>query len=258
MDADYHVHSSYSDGRHLPWMVQAAADVGLEGIGFADHANVSERSASKRAKRRYAFTLDLTYDRRRAAIEELAAQWDLEIYDAVEMDYHQDDEAAIEAFLDAAEFDYAVGSVHEIDGVNVHISDPFEDHSIAERRALVEEYFDRLEALIRSELFEIAAHPDIIERNEVFRGIPGTEQYRRIADAFADSRTIAEINAGRIDADYGRFHPKAEFLELLADHAVEITVGTDSHQPEDIRERVPPIRALLQDRGLGPTSPFDV
>lgn len=258
MDADYHVHSSYSDGRHLPWMVQAASDAGLAGVGFADHANVSERRDPTRAKRRYAFTLDLTYDRRRAAIEALEAEWDLEVYDAVEMDYHQDDEAAIESFLATADFDYAVGSVHEIDGVNVHMAAPFEDHSRAERRVVVEEYFDRLEALVRSELFEIAAHPDIIERNEVFRGIPGPEQYRRIADAFADSRTIAEINAGRIDADYGRFHPKAEFLELLIDRGVDVTVGTDAHQPAAIRERVPSIRAMLEDRGLEPTSPFDV
>lgn len=239
-------------------MVQAAADAGLEAIGFADHANVSERSAPTHAKRRYAFNLDLTYDRRRAAIETLRSEWDLEIYDAVEMDYHQDDETAIESFLETADFDYAVGSVHEIDGVNVHITGPFEDHSTAERRDVVEQYFDRLEALIRSELFEIAAHPDIIERNEVFRGIPGPDEYRPIADAFADSRTIAEINAGRIDADYGRFHPRAAFLEMLLDRGVDVTVGTDAHRPDAIRERVPSIRAMLEDRGIEPTSPFEV
>ena len=258
MDADYHVHSSYSDGRHLPWMVQAAADAGLDGIGFADHANVSERADPKRAKRRYAFNLDLTYDRRRAAIEALETEWDLDIYDAVEMDYHQDDEAAIESFLATADFDYAVGSVHEIDGVNVHMAGPFEEHSRSERRDIVEEYFDRLEALVRSELFEIAAHPDIIERNEVFRGMPGPAEYRRIAEAFAESRTIPEINAGRIDSDYGHFHPRTEFLEMLIDHGVEVTVGTDAHQPDAIRERVPSIRAMLEDRRLEPTSPFEV
>ena len=257
MDADYHVHSTYSDGRHLPWMIEAAVDAGLDGIGFADHANVSTRDRPHRAKLQYAFNLDLTYERRRAAIDLLREEYDIDIFDAVEMDYHPDDEAAIESFLDAADFQYAVGSVHEIQGVNVHVTDPFVDMSDAEKRGVVDQYFDRLEALIRSECFDIAAHPDIVERNEALRGIPGEEDYRRIAEAFADSRTVPEINAGRIDWEYGTFHPNPAFLDILLEYGVDFTVGSDSHRPEKIRDRVPAIRNLLDERGIEPVSPLE-
>lgn len=257
MDADYHVHSSYSDGRHLPWMIEAAIDAGLAGIGFADHANVSERHAAREAKLAYAFNLDITYERRREAIERLRDERDIEIYDAVEMDYHPADEAEIEAFLEAADFQYAIGSVHEIEGVNVHFPGPFEDRDDTEKRAVVDQYFDRLESLIRSELFEIAAHPDIIERNEALRGIPTTADYRRIAEAFVDSRTVPEINAGRVHREYGRFHPKSAFLEVLLEYDQPVTVGSDAHRPDALRDRVPTIEAMLEDRGLEPVSPLD-
>lgn len=258
MHADYHVHSSYSDGRHLSWMVEAASAAGLDAVGFADHANVSVRPGPSKARRAYAFNLDITYERRRQAIEELREEWDLAIYDAVEVDYHPADEREIDAFLEEADFEYTLGSVHEIRGVNVHFPGPFTDLEPAAKREIVDEYFDRLETMIRAEQFDVAAHPDIIERNEAFRGIPEESHYRRIAEAFDDSRTIPEINAGRINRDYGRFHPRAEFLEILLEYDVAITVGSDSHRPDALRERVPSIRGLLDDRGLDPISPRSI
>ncbi len=258
MRADFHAHTTYSDGSFLDWMVGAAADAGLSGIGLADHCNVSDRPAMRAHKLRYGYNLDLTYERRREAIETARGETDVEIYDAVEVDYHPTDQADIADFLAEAGFDYAIGSVHEVDGVNVHFPEPFRDRSGGERRAAVDGYFEDLAALVRSELFEIAAHPDIVERNEALRGIAGEDHYRRLAAAFADSRTVPEINAGRVTADYGRFHPCEAFLDVLAEYDVRVTVGTDAHAPQEVRDRVPLLREQLADRGLDPVSPFDV
>lgn len=241
---DYHVHSNYSDGTFLDQMVRAAADAGLDGVGFADHCSVSEREHPRRYRARFGFTLDLTYERRRAAIEELREEFDLRIFDAVEVDYHPADEAAIREFLAEADFDYAVGSVHEIQEANVHW-DYFADLEEDEQRAAVAEYFDHLVALIESELFDVVAHLDIVERNAALRGYASEEQYERVARALAGSETVPEINAGRIDRDYGEFHPNPAFLSVLADHDVAVTVGSDSHSPDVLRDRIPLLRAKL-------------
>ena len=256
MDVDYHAHSSYSDGRHLPLMIEAAVEAGLDGIGFADHANVSSRSEARRAKLAYAFNLDQTFERRREAIELFREEYDIRIFDAVEVDYHPADEAEIRGFLDDADFQYVIGSVHEVEGVNVHFPGPFKDLSGEKKRAVVDQYFDRVEALVRSELFEVAAHPDIIERNDALRGLSTEQDYRQIAEALADSRTIAEINAGRVDEEYGRFHPGPAFLDVLLDYDLDLTLGTDSHQPESIEDRVSAIRDLIETRGIEPISPL--
>ena len=254
MDRDYHVHSTYSDGRYLFQMVRAAAEAGLDGVGIADHCSVSGREELKEQKHLLGFNLDETYRRRRDAIERLREESEVAIYDGVEMDYHPDEEGDIRSFLDEAGFQYAIGSVHHLDGVNVHVEPYFEQQSDEERAAVVDQYFDHLVALVESELFDVAAHVDLVERNPALRGYATEAQYRRVAEAFADSRTIPELNAGRALSGYGEFHPSPGFLDVLAEYEVPVTVGTDSHEPDEVADRVKHIEQYLDKRNLQPVT----
>ncbi|WP_162224407.1 PHP domain-containing protein [Halorussus amylolyticus] len=249
---DYHVHSNYSDGTAMPRMVRAAADAGLDAVGFADHCNVSERDRMIRAKYEYGMTLDRTYPLRREGIESLRERYDLEIYDAVELDYAPDDEAEIRAFLADSGFDYAIGSVHRVEGENVQSHSTFADRSESERRRIVDDYYDALADLVESELFEIAAHADLIERTPDLRGYTTSDHYELIADAFSRSRTVPELNAGRALGDYGAFHPASDFREALADRGVEFVAGSDSHAPDELRDRIPAIEEAFDSWGLDP------
>ncbi|OYR53558.1 PHP domain-containing protein [Halorubrum halodurans] len=249
---DYHVHSTYSDGSFLEWMVSSAEAAGLEGIGIADHCSVVPEPGARRRKRLLGFNLDVTYERRREAIDAAREGAGIRVLDAVEMDYHPDHEDAIGTFLEEAGFDYAIGSVHDLEGVNVHTRSYFADRTEAARRDLVDRYFEKLVALIDAELFAIAAHPDLIERNPHLRGFATSEHYERVAAAFDRSRTVPEINAGRLLDEYGEFHPAPAFLDALADRGVGVTVGTDSHDPEEIEPRAAGIREELDGRGLEP------
>ncbi len=234
---DFHVHSNYSDGSFLRGMVRAAESAGLEGLGFADHCNVGAREHMAEMRRVYGFNLDLTYERRRQAIDRLRADTSLELYDAVEMDYHPADETEIRSFLESADFDYAIGSVHEVDGTNVQVASHFVDRSAAERDRIVESYYDRLVSLVESELFDVAAHVDLLERTKPLRGRATDAQYRRVADAFERSRTIPEINAGRALTDDEIVHPGTQFFEVLRDYDVPFTLGTDAHRPFEVENR---------------------
>ena len=251
---DYHVHSTYSDGAFLRWMIDAAASAGLDGVGIADHCTVVPTDAAREFRREMGFSLDTTYERRRAAIDRLRAEADIAVFDAVEMDYEPGYEDTIDSFLETAGFDYAVGSVHELEQVNVHDRSYFHGKSEADRRALVDRYFEKLVALIESELFEIAAHVDLVERNEALRGFATRDHYEQVAQAFADSRTVPEINAGRVTRAYGEFHPAPTFLDTLADHGVRFVVGTDSHATDEIPPRVEAVEDLLDTRGLDPVA----
>ncbi|MCT9094853.1 PHP domain-containing protein [Haloarchaeobius sp. HME9146] len=252
---DFHVHSTYSDGRFLTQMVYAATQAGLEGIGFADHCNVSQREDPRTFRAAYGFNLDMTYERRRHGIETVRERADIDIYDAVEMDYDPRDEAEIRAFLDEAGFDYVIGSVHSVGEYNVQAPPQFEDLSDDELDAFVDDYFDALVALADSELFDIAAHPDLIERTEHLRGRATTEHYEQAAQAFADSRTVPEINAGRALGDPGFVHPDPEFLDILREYDVAVTIGTDSHRPNEIGERADFLESFLDERGIEPVGP---
>jgi len=252
---DYHAHTNYSDGRYMFHMVRAAEAAGLEGIGFTDHCTVTERDHRHEDRARYAFNLDVTYERRRRGIESMRADCDVAVYDGVEMDYDPRDEAAIADFLAAAGFDYAIGSVHELDDQNVQIPSNYADRSEDELDRLVDEYFDRLVQLIESELFDVAAHPDLIERTPPLSGRATEAQYRRVAEAFADSRTIPEINAGRALTNLELVHPTTPFLDVLFEYDVPFTVGSDSHTPDEVEARTPFLSEFFAQRDLDPVAP---
>lgn len=250
MRVDYHTHSTYSDGRFLWSMCGAAEDAGLEGIGFADHCNVSAREDQRRAKHALGFNLDITYERRRDAIETMRDRFDLDVYDAVEMDFDARDAEAIADFLDEADFDYAVGSVHHLEGTNVHVEPYFAKKDEAEREALVDEFYEEAVALLDSELFEVAAHVDLVERNPALRGFATEDHYRAVAEAAERSRTVLELNAGRVLGEYGEFHPGPAFLDVLDEYDVEFVLGSDGHTPGEVRDRKPELEAFVAERGL--------
>jgi histidinol-phosphatase (PHP family) len=254
---DYHVHTNYSDGEVMPSMVAAAEEAGLRAVGFADHCNVATRERIQQAKREYGFNLDQTYLLRREAIESFREETDLRIFDAVELDYDPRDEDEIAAFLDEADFDYAIGSVHRVDGTNIQSSTPFIDMSERERRALVDDYYERLADLVASELFAIAAHPDLVERTPELRGYTTPDHHELVADAFRNSRTIPEINAGRVRREYGDFHPATDFRAALRERGVEFVVGSDSHSPEEVRNRKNVLDDHFAERAVTPIRLFD-
>lgn len=254
---DYHTHTTYSDGRFISQMISAAEDVGLDGIGFADHCNVSEQPSLEERKRRYGFNLDLTYERRRSAIEAAREQTDIRVFDAVEIDYHPDDEERTRTFLDRAGFDYVIGSVHEVNGLDLASWGPFREMNDEVRADIIDQYYDQLISLIESELFDIVAHLDFMERNPHLRGYATRDQYVRTAEALADSDTVPEINGARILSDYGEAHPAPTFLDELLERDVRFTAGTDGHRPGEVPERIEALSSLFDDRGIEPLTIHD-
>jgi histidinol-phosphatase (PHP family) len=254
---DYHVHSNYSDGSFLFRMVAAAEEAGLDGLGVADHCMLPVSERQRRSRNMVGFTLDATHERRRESIESLDERHDVDVYDAIEMDYDPRGEAEIDDFLGEAGFDYAVGSVHSVDDTFVQWDGEFADMDEGELDAFVDDYYDALVDLVESELFAIAAHPDLVERTDALRGRSTVDHYRRVADALADSRTVPEINAGRALQEIGVVHPADEFLDALLDRDVGVTLGTDAHAPAELGPRADFLRERVDDLGLEPVSPFD-
>ena len=254
---DYHVHSLYSDGGHFEPMLSAAAEAGVSAVGFADHCNLAGDAAGRRERARYGRNFDLTYERRREALAALDEETELTIFDAVEVDYEPELETEIAEFLAAADFDYALGSVHYVGDQHVFPYDPFDGGETA-RRAFVDDYYDTVVSLVDSELFEIAAHVDIVESHPALSGLTTCEHAEMVADAFERSRTVPELNAGRFEDDDkpASFHPEGRVFEMLLERGIEFTLGSDAHRPGDFAERIPALRERADRYGLEPVCPL--
>lgn len=250
MNFDYHVHSTYSDGGKMRRMVRAAEEMNVTQLGFADHANVSNRDIMKEYRNVLGLNLDLTYQRRRKAINELQKETEITLFDAVEMDYHPKDKETIEDFLRKAGFDYSIGGLHHLEDVNIHFQEYFKQITEDEQHQLVDRYFKMLVEMIETEIFDIAAHIDLIERNPAFRGKPTREHYEKVAEAFTNSKTVPEINGGRATYGLKEVHPLQNFQEVLESKGIKFTIGTDSHTPDELRSLTKKTRKEIEGRGL--------
>lgn len=239
MKYDYHVHSNYSDGAPLADMVTAARESGLRGIGFADHCNVSAEQIRTDGgfKHRLEFaTLYQSYRERRRQIRSLDDRFDIEVFDSVEIDYIEDDFENIETFVTESGFDYVIGSLHYVDGIHFCNNDYFASKPINERRTLLKDHLRNLVGLVESELFDIAAHVDVFERYPAFRGLMGPTDYDPLIEALNRSRTVPEINVGRLFTDYADTNPRRSLAHHFVDSGVEFTYGSDAHSTDDLRK----------------------
>ena len=121
--------------------------------------------------------------------------------------------------------------------------------------ALIDRYFDEIVAMIDSELFDIAAHPDLVERTPHLPGRAMEHHYERVAGALSDSRTVPEINAGRALRDDGVVHPNPDFLDVLVDHDLQFTLGTNAHHPDEYEPRAAFLADFADEHGLDVTVP---
>lgn len=256
---DMHIHTAYSDGMHLVYILDNAAEAGLESIGLVDHAIVTTDPTLQQHKCNLAHVFDQTYELRRTSISHYQQQTGIQIYDGIECDFQMSDETVIRDFIESADFDYTIGSVHYVNGENIQFSEAFEGCSEAELDAVVDEYYTQLEGLIRSEIFDIVAHLDLIERNPRTAGRTAEAHIAQITSAFDESETVPEFNAGRIGtAPFDDFHPKGQLRESLINAGVGFTFGSDSHSQGDIQARIPELARLKNQYNFELIRPADI
>lgn len=154
----------------------------------------------------------------------------------VEVDYFPGGELELGLLLRPFDFDYIIGSVHFIDGWgfdNPQTQELFEGQDLI---ALYHRLFDHLLGAIRSDLFDIIAHPDNLK---VFNYRPDEASllpmYEEVAAAMKAADVATEINTGlayRYPVE--EMCPSPAFLRILHQHGVPITLSSDSHFPDDI------------------------
>ena len=239
MQTDVHSHTTFSDGSTLAAMIDAAETAGLDALGLTDHCIVTDDAFG----RRETFDLVETYEQRRAVVDAAREDTSLTLYDAAEVSYVASETGAIREFLSTADFAYTIGSVHFADQYDYTAAAQYAAADDETRRAAVERYYDAVVGLVDAELFDVLGHLDLPERLPTLRGFSTAADYERVAAALADSRTVPEINAGRVNRSLNQVHPDPELLGCFHDHGVEFVLGTDSHTPDELTTRVPALEA---------------
>ena len=219
---DYHMHSSYSDGRSAPEdYIAPAIAAGLSEIGFSEHLtlfkdledwNMNPVNISPYINHLVKLRNNTT---------------NIKIKIGLEVDYFAGKEKEIRAFLSPLPLDYIIGSVHYLGEKTVDVGPEFYEGKSIDR--LFESYFDSVSAAIASGLFDIIAHCDLIR---IFGYKPSFDQeplYRNLAKTMKTYNVAFEVNTNGRNRAYCRFLSQPEIFFIFSGKKIYLSVSIQMH-----------------------------
>jgi histidinol-phosphatase (PHP family) len=180
----------------------------------------------------------------------------IEVRLGIEADYYPGTLGEVERMLEAHPFDYVIGSVHILgDWI-------FDDPRQEERYDDVdidEFYVAYLEAekeMVATGLYDIVGHADLVKKFDRRASIDLTPYYRDLLSEMKRMGVCFEVNTAGLRWPVGEIYPEPDFVRLGAETGVPVTLGSDSHCPEDVGRDFDLALELLRDSGYREAATF--
>ena len=227
MIIDLHNHTplcNHAEGK-MDEYVDAAIKSGTKYFGFSDHAPMDFDP-----KYRMAFSDMASYKKDVLRAKEKYKD-KIEILFGYEVDYlkgHMDERVL------NAEVDHLIGSVHFIEGWgfdNPEFIGRYEEQDIDE---IWQKYFDTIEEMAKSKLFDIVGHLDLIK---VFKFMPNkniNEMAKGALEAIKEADMVLELNVAGYRKPIGEAYPSLSLLKQAYELGIPITFASDAHKPEQV------------------------
>lgn len=244
MDYDMHIHTNWSQDNLTGPTFQDWLEIAERHnfhIGFTDHFEIPfytykpPKHADLGKWKLNPNTID-SYLEECDRLKNLSSRFSI----GLEVSYHPDIQSHLEEFLDDyySQFDYITGSVHDID-LFYAVTAQSDLRQLITRygsfQSVVSLYFDRVQELIHSELFDVVAHPDVIYRfcTPPFFNTAEFESYKQkilqIAWSCQKTATLMEINLSGFRYSWQDSFPKNDLLAHLFASETPLIIGSDSH-----------------------------
>jgi histidinol-phosphatase (PHP family) len=262
---DYHVHlrpddpgatpERYFTDENVERYLDAAKQAGVDELGVSEHVY------------RFRQALDIS----RHPFWEQQATDDLDSYCefvrttplrlGIEADFIAGAEDRVANLLERRDFDYVVGSVHQVDGGRMvdHAGwDVWEGESDADR--VWERYFGLLAEAARSGLFDILGHPDLVKMWGAERPWPERDprfHYEPAVEAIAEAGIAVEVSTAGLRKPVGEMYPSPELCEMCVDAGAAFAISSDAHAPEQVGYEYRRATDMLRELGIGEICVFE-
>jgi len=244
MKIDLHNHTAlcnHAEGSVNDY-VEAAVAAGIDIFGFSDHAPMDFDP-----KYRMKFE-EMAHYRAMVAEARRAYAGRIEVLFGYEVDYlegHMDERVL------KADVDYLIGSVHFIDGWGFDNPEFIGQYAHEDIDVVWQRYFDRVEAMAKSGLFDIVGHLDLIK---VFKFMPERDIVSIAGpalDAVAAAGMTMEINVAGYRKPVAEAYPSPELLRAAYERGIPVTFGSDAHAPGQIGLFRDEAEKLAREAGYG-------
>jgi len=247
---DYHMHSTYSDGRSLPEeYIKSAIDAGLNEIGFSEHLTLF-RDPEEWNMNPENLTTYIDH------IEKLRKETlNIRIKTGLEVDFFPGREKEIRAFVENLPLDYLIGSVHFMGERTVDFGPEF--YAGKSFDSLFESYFEIVCAAIESEIFDIIGHCDLI-RIFGYKTDGNMEHlYRKLAKTMKKHNVVFEVNTNGRNRPLADFYPDRKYLSVFRKENVPVCVNSDAHMPSRVGQYFDEAYELLRYTGYNEMAVFE-
>ena len=227
MIADLHNHTplcNHAEGKMYEYIEKAIANK-TKYFGFSDHAPMDFDP-----KYRMSFEQMQTYENDVLAMKEKYKD-KIEILLGYEVDY-------LKGHMDARVLnqhaDYLIGSVHFIDDWGFDNPEFIGRYEHEDIDVIWQKYFDAIEEMANSKLFDIVGHVDLIK---VFKFMPKkdiNEIAKNALLAIKKADMVLEINMSGYRKPIAEAYPSRSLLQEAYNLGIPITFGSDAHKPEQV------------------------
>lgn len=227
MRIDLHNHTTFCNHANgtIDEYIQKAIELGVDIYGFSEHAPMDFDKGYRLRFEDMQKYENLVLDAKEKYKDKI------EILLGYEVDFlprHMDD------IVLSRKVDYMIGSVHFINEWgfdNPEFIGGYKDRDIDE---IWESYFNAIEEMAKSGLFDIVGHLDLIK---IFKFLPNRD-IRILAKnalmAIKRSGMAIEINAAGYRKPIGEPYPSKNLLEAIYELDIPITLASDAHEIDQI------------------------
>ena len=154
------------------------------------------------------------------------------------------------------EIDYIIGSAHYMGDWGVDNPDEVSRYNERDIDDIYRDYYSLVERLVDARFCDITGHFDLIKK---FGHRPNSDfnpVIRRIAKKMSAFGIAAEINTSGLRKPVQEIYPSDEIINIFFEENVPITMGSDSHSPEDVCSGYTPAIEKLKKTGYRKVSGF--
>jgi histidinol-phosphatase (PHP family) len=240
INSDFHSHVSHSSAHQ---MAEAAREKGLRVLGLSEH--IFQMGEARPTLEHLALEGPLlTLPGYIEAVHAAAQLPGIEVRLGMEVDFIPAKNEVIQGYLQDFPWDFLIGSVHEIDGVQFE-SEKKWNRAEGERCWL--RYLELLRQAVSSGYFSLVSHPVRMRRKNPYLPPLLDEELERLAAEAARCDVALEINGYDVLSYPSLVRRLARACAL---HATPVSLGSDAHYPRETAQAHIQSEAILQEAGI--------
>ncbi len=253
---DLHIHIEREDYtvESIEKFIAKAQETGLDEICLLEHSirffdfhptfkEAREYNAYQRkwfdAKAKQARKLD---DFKSLAEKIRSRNYPIKVSFGLEICYFEQHADLIAKLVEDNFFDYLLGSVHWID--NWTFNQRKYQWLGKDVNKIYKRYFELENSLVKSSIFDIIAHPDLIRCHSIFPDYDLKPTYAELCENIKENNMLLEMNTSK------GLGVNKEFFDTAKDAQVRFSTGSDAHEVNAVGRKIKEVTQLIGESRL--------